>query len=381
LFFLISAWGTGPNRRDAARNFFLYTLAGGLFTLLGVGLVVLSVWQSTGGELTFSIPRLAELIQQQLHLNSEETQQFWRDRQTYIFAALAAGFLVKIPLIPFHSWLPGAYAEAPIGVTVMLSALLAKMGTFGLMRICLPLAPDGALWFGLPSLGTLAAIGIIYGAFCAFAQKDFKRLIAYSSLSHLGFCALAILAFNAPGLAGGLLHMVNHGLSTGAMFLVVGFLLERYSSGQMADYGGVWQKLPVLTFFMMVVCLASVGLPGLNNFVSEMLMLSGLFDLRNMNATGLSFAVAAAFGILLSAWYTLTMLQRVFFNEWREPPALKPGEPRDLTAREWWAIAPLAALCLVLGLCPQPLLDSMKRDIDVLAAIGDDARAGHPAPQ
>src|SRR5258708_2274952 len=194
---------------------------------------------------------------------------------------MANGFLVKVPVVRLHSGLPGAYSEAPIGVTVMLAALLAKMGTFGLLRICLPLAPDGTLAAGLPLLGTLASIGIIYGAFCAYAQTDFKRLVAYSSVSHLGFCALALVAFNAEGMAGGLLHMVNHGLATGAMFLLVGCLLQRYGSGRIADYGGLWAKLPVLTFFLMVICLASIGLPGLNNFVSEMLMLGGLFDLRN----------------------------------------------------------------------------------------------------
>lgn len=377
LFFLISAWGTGPNRREAARKFFLFTLAGGLITLLGIIAVVLLVFDATKDELTFSIPRLAELIQQQLHVNDETTRNHWKDKQIYIFLAIATGFAVKIPLVPLHSWLPGAYSEAPIGVTVLLSALLAKMGTFGLLRICLPLAPDGTLAAGLPLLGTLGAIGIVYGALCAYAQADFKKLVAYSSVSHLGFCALALVAFNTEGMAGGLLHMVNHGLSTGALFLLVGFLLQRYSSGQIADYSGLWKKLPVLTFFMMVICLASIGLPGLNNFVSEMLMLSGLFDLRNSKATGLTLAIAAAFGVFLSAWYMLTMIQRMFFNELREPPALQPGEVRDLNGRELTIIAPLAALCLLIGCCPQVLLDPMKRDVYTLARVADDARREH----
>src|SRR5262249_34134613 len=203
----------------------------------------------------------------------------------------------------------GAYAEGRLGVTVMLGALLAKMGVYGLLRLCLPLAPEATLTTGLPLVGTLAAIGIIYGALCAYAQPDFKRLVAYSSVSHLGFCALALMAFNHEGISGGVLHMVNHGLSTGLLFLMVGMLLDRYTSGQIRDYSGVWARLPGLTLLLMIAALASIGLPGLCNFVSEMLMLAGLFDLRNAHATGMSFAVAAAAGIFLSAWYTLTMVR------------------------------------------------------------------------
>lgn len=378
LFFLISAWGAGPNRRDAARYFFLFTLAGGLITLLGIAGAVMTVYQASN-ELTFSIPRLAELMQQQLHLSSSSAKAL-TEKQNYIFLALAVGFAVKVPLVPLHSWLPGAYAEAPIGITVMLSALLAKMGTFGLLRICMPIAPDGTVAMGLEVLGTLAAIGIIYGAFCAYGQRDFKRLVAYSSLSHLGFCVLALMAFNAEGMAGGLLHMVNHGLSTGAMFLLVGFLLQRYSSGQIADFGGLWKKLPVFTFFMMVICLASIGLPGLNNFVSEVLMLSGLFSLPGSKTAGMTLAVVAASGILLSAWYTLTMVQRVFFNELREPPTAEAGDVRDLNSRELASIGPLAAFCLLLGIFPQTALEPMKRDIDTLAIVAADARAGYVLP-
>jgi NADH-quinone oxidoreductase subunit M len=319
-------------------------------------------------------------MQFDLRRNDMGAHAFWHDRQYYIFLAIAIGFMVKIPLVPLHSWLPGAYSEAPIGVTVMLTALLAKMGTFGLLRICLPLAPDGTLSAGLPLVGTFAAIGIIYGALCAYAQNDFKRMVAYSSVSHLGFCALALVAFNAEGLTGGLLHMVNHGLSTGALFLLVGFLLQRYSSGQIKDFGGLWSRLPMLTFFMMVICLASIGLPGLCNFVSEMLMLGGLFDLRNSRATGITLAVAAGFGIFLSAWYLLTMLQRVFFNELKEPPPIHPGEVKDLNVRELSIIAPLAALCLLIGCCPQYLIDPMKRDVETLSRIADDARRDHVAP-
>jgi NADH-quinone oxidoreductase subunit M len=377
LLFLIGGWGPGPNRRDAARKLFLFTLAGGLITLLGVAATVIYVYTHSGNgnqpaELTFSIPRLADLVQTGMLQKAEASQGLWRDTQTYLFLALAVGFAVKIPLVPLHSWLPGAYSEAPIGVTVMLSALLAKMGTFGLLRICLPLCPDATLAVGMPVLGVLSVIAIIYGALCAYAQTDLRRLVAYSSVSHLGFGVLALMAFSPAGLAGGLLHMVNHGLSTGLMFLVVGMLVRRYGTAQIADYSGMWTRLPVLTFFMMVACLASVGLPGLNNFVSEMLMLGGVLDARNPYVHELPFMVLAALGIFLSAWYTLTMVRRVFFGPVKEPPAV--GPVTDLTARERIAIGPVAVVCLLLGLFAQPVLDVMYRDVGRLAQVGDDAR-------
>lgn len=372
LLFLIGGWGPGPNRRDAARKLFLFTLAGGLITLLGVAGTVLYVYDRTG-QLTFSIPRLADLVQSGMLQKSEASNGAWRDAQIYLFLGLAVGFAVKIPLVPLHSWLPGAYAEAPIGVTVLLSALLAKMGTFGLLRICLPLCPDATLAVGMPLLGVLSVIAIIYGALCAYAQTDLRRLVAYSSVSHLGFCVLALMAFSPAGLAGGLLHMVNHALSTGAMFLLVGMLVRRYGTAQIADYSGVWGRLPQLTFFMMVACLASVGLPGLNNFVSEMLMLGGVLDARNPYVHELPFAVLAALGIFLSAWYTLTMVRRVFFGPVKEPPAAFPVI--DLTARERFAVGPVVILCLLIGLFAQPVLDVMYRDVGRLAQVGDEARA------
>src|SRR5262245_100931 len=379
LLFLIGGWGPGPNRRDAARKLFLFTLAGGLITLLGVIGTVLFVYAQTGepnkpGELTFSIPRLADIVQAKMNqTTAEPTRNLWLEAQRYLFVALAIGFAVKIPVVPLHSWLPGAYAEAPTGVTVMLAALLAKMGTFGLVRICLPICPDATLSVGMPLLGVVATIGILYGALCAYAQTDMRRLVAYSSVSHLGFCVLAIVAFSPAALAGGVLHMVNHGLSTGAMFLLVGMLTRRYGTAQIADYSGVWSRLPELTFFMMVVSLASIGLPGLNNFVSEMLMLGGVFDVRSPYVNGTAFAVFAALGIFLSAWYTLTMIRRVFFGPPKEPPAV--ALVTDLTPRARATIAPVALLCLILGILPQIALDVMYRDVSRLAQVGDEARA------
>jgi len=292
--------------------------------------------------------------------------------QFYCFLAMIAGFIVKIPLVPFHSWLPGAYAESPSGVTVLLSALLAKMGTFGLVRLCMPLLPDATLDVGMPIFGALAVFGIVYGAYCAYAQTDIKRMIAYSSISHLGFCVVALLAFNPEGLAGGTLHMINHGLATGALFLVVGMMADRYGSQPMSQYSGLWNKLPLLTFFMIVLSLASVGLPGLNNFVSEMLMLGSLFDVRNTQVTTLAFAVFAGFGIFLSAWYMLTMVQRVFFGPLREPD--RTIVVTDLTTREVIAVGIPTLFCLLLGLFPQPALNIMKSDVTALSKVADEAR-------
>lgn len=380
LLFLIGGWGPGPNRRDAARKLFLFTLAGGLITLLGVAGIVLFVYSQTGGPnqprvLTFSIPQLADVVQQKLNQNgSEQTRELWQNAQVYLFLALAVGFAVKIPIVPLHSWLPSAYAEAPTGVTVMLSALLAKMGLFGLVRICLPLCPDATLTVGMPLLGVLGVIGIVYGALCAYAQTDMRRLVAYSSVSHLGFCVVAIVAFTPGGIAGSVLHMVNHGLSTGAMFLLVGMLIRRYGSAQIADYSGVWSRLPVLTFFTIFIALATIGLPGLNNFVSEILMLGGVFDAGSRSASPMpvTFAVLAAAGIFLSAWYTLTLVRRAYFGPERLPPAVAPVT--DLSPRERLVIAPVAVLCLLLGVMAQPVLDVMSRDTSRLAQVGDNAR-------
>jgi NADH-quinone oxidoreductase subunit M len=377
LLFLIGGWGPGPSRREAARTLFLFTLAGGLITLLGVAGVVLFVYDQTGGNnqprvLSFSIPQLADIVQAKLSQPTESTRHLWLSAQTYLFLALAVGFAVKIPIVPLHSWLPGAYAEAPTGVTVMLSALLAKMGLFGLIRICLPLCPDATLSIGMPLLGLLGVIGIIYGALCAYAQTDMRRLVAYSSVSHLGFCVVAIVAFSPAGLAGSVLHMVNHGLSTGAMFLLVGMLIRRYGTAQIADYSGVWSRLPILTGFMIFIALATVGLPGLNNFVSEMLMLGGVFDMRSTNVSATTFAILAALGIFLSAWYTLTMVRRVFFGPEKLPPAI--GAVTDLTARERFTIGPIAILCLLLGVFAQPVIDVMYRDVSRLAQVGSEAK-------
>lgn len=379
-FFLIGRWGSGSGRRDAARKFFLYTLAGSLLTLVGVIGVALTN-PLPDGQVTFSLPDLMASVQRGLAEPAKaqlegrpEALAARQALQGWLFLCLMAGFMVKIPIWPFHTWLPSAYNEAPVGVTILLTALLAKLGTFGVLRFVLPLTPDAAVTYGLPAVGILAAFGVVYGALCAFAQRDIKLMIAYSSISHLGFLVLGLFAFNAEGLSGATLHMVNHGVSTGALFALLAFFIDRYRTTDMRPYGGLIGRFPRFAFLTFTLCLASIGLPGLNNFVSEMLMLAGLYDARNPAVQRLGLAVVAAVGILLSAWYILTMLQRVFFNPLREPVVAGAEPPRDVTRRESFLFGGLAALCLVLGVFPQYLLDPMKADVKVLSTIGDFAR-------
>lgn len=381
-FFLIGRWGAGSGRRDAARKFFLYTLAGSLLTLVGVVGVVLTN-PGADGRVTFALPDLMANVQRNLAAAAADPAQLAAayDLQFWLFVALMAGFMVKVPVVPFHTWQPAAYYEAPVGVTVLLAALLSKLGAFGILRFVLPLTPDAAVRYGLPAVGTFAAFGIVYGALCAFAQRDLKRMVAYSSISHLGFLVLGLFAFNPEGLSGAALHMVNHGVSIGALFALLGFFLDRYRTTDMRPFGGLIGRYPRFAFLTVVLCLASVGLPGLNNFASEMLMMAGLFDARNPGVQGYGLAVAAAAGIFLSAWYILTMLQRVFFNPPAEPPPAGPVPPADANGRELASLGGLAVLCLALGLFPQALLAPMKADAAALSAIGDAARArvaAHP---
>jgi NADH-quinone oxidoreductase subunit M len=264
---------------------------------------------------------------------------------------------------------------------MLLAGLLAKMGTYGLLRMCIPLTPDAALQYGLPVVGGLAALGIVYAALAAFAQNDLKRMLAYSSVSHLGFCVLGLFALDQAGMAGGALHMVNHALSTGALFLLAGMVFERYRTRNLSDLGGIAARVPLLAVFMMAFTLASVGLPVLNNFVSEMLMLAGLIDVRSTDRSGLALALIAALGIVLGAWYMMTMMMRMFFGPLKEPAGVRPNEPpADLSATDLLALLPLLGLCVLLGVAPQIVLDTMNRDVAVIAQALDAARARAGVP-
>jgi NADH-quinone oxidoreductase subunit M len=262
-----------------------------------------------------------------------------------------------------HTWLPLAHTEAPTAGSVLLAGVLLKLGTYGFLRLALPLAPDAALQVGVPLVGTLAVIGIIYGAFCSLAQDDMKKLVAYSSVSHLGFCMLGMFALNQVGLAGSLLQMINHGLSTGALFLLVGMIYDRYHTRRMADYGGMGARLGLLAACWVFISLSSIGLPGLNGFVGEALVFLGMFQ-RDP-----ALAILGTAGILLGAWYLLTLLLRVFFGPVKEPPHEGHGPVGDMNLREWAALGPIMALCLLLGVYPQPVLDTAGPDLAVVSDL------------
>jgi NADH-quinone oxidoreductase subunit M len=370
LFFLIGIWG-GPQKQHAARKFFIYTLSGSLITLLGVLGVVLAGYSQTK-VLTFSIPELVKMVQTGLASPHPQEVAFWRDLQPWVFLALMVGFAIKVPLVPVHTWLPLAHVEAPTAGSVLLAGVLLKIGAYGFLRLCVPLAPDASVAIGVPLIGTLAVIGIIYGAWCSLAQDDIKKLIAYSSVSHLGFCMLGMFALNEAGLTGSLLQMVNHGLSTGALFLLVGMLYERYHTRKMNDYGGMAARLRLLGLFMVLTCLSSVGLPGLNGFVGEALVFLGAFDGPSLSSP--TMAIFGTLGIVLGAWYLLTMLMRVFFGPVKEPMHDGHAHVHDLDLRELAALVPLAVLFVVLGAYPRPVIETARPDLKILADIANKAK-------
>jgi NADH-quinone oxidoreductase subunit M len=359
LFFLIGIWG-GSRREYAAGKFFIYTLTGSLLSLVGLIALVLAVNHNNPDVFTFSIPQLAQEIRTQM-AGPEEMRAFWRITQFWVFIALFAGFAIKVPLFPFHTWLPLAHVEAPTAGSVLLAGVLLKLGSYGFLRLALPLVPHAVATVGVPLVAILSVIGILYGAFCALTQTDMKKLVAYSSVSHLGFCMLGLFALNAEGIAGGTLQMINHGLSTGALFLLVGMLYERLHSRQFDDMGGLAGRLPIFAFFLVFISLSSMGLPGLNGFIGEVLSLIGMFKLHPV------YAVIGAGGIVLGAWYLLSMLQSTLFGPKRDIPA--HHHLTDLNGREVAALAPIAILCLVIGVFPRPFLNTMKPEVDAIAAI------------
>jgi NADH-quinone oxidoreductase subunit M len=370
LFFLIGIWG-GPERRYAARKFFVYTLAGSLLTFLGVMAIVVACHSRTQ-ILTFSVPQLVEIVQSQLAGPSADVE-FWRNIQLLVFLLMMAGFAVKVPLVPLHTWLPLAHVEAPTAGSVDLAGVLLKVGAYGFLRLCIPLAPDVSLSVGLPLVTWLAAIGIVYGAFCAFSQNDVKRLVAYSSVSHLGLCMIGMFSLTAAGLAGSLMQMINHGLSTGALFLLIGVIYERYHTRKLTDYGGMARRLPCFGFFLVFITLSSVGLPGLNGFVGEALCFIGIMEQEVLAGRGPILTVLAVSGMILGAWYLMTMLRKLLFGQVKEPE--HHGEHiNDLNLREWVMLAPIALLCIVLGVYPQPVLESSRADLETVAQIAMRAR-------
>ena len=354
LFFMIAIWG-GAERRWAAIKFFLYTLAGSLVTLSGLIYVVVYAAQN-GLTNPTSLPALsAWLVANPLPASLQAT----------LFIAVSAGFLIKVPVFPFHTWLPLAHVEAPTAGSVLLAGVLLKLGSYGFLRICLPLFPQASLTIGLPVIGLLSVIGIIYGSLCALAQRDIKKLVAYSSVAHLGFCMLGLFSLNTEGITGSVLQMINHGLSTGALFLIVGMVYERYHTRMMDDLGGLATRLPAITISMVFISMSSIGLPGLNGFVGEFLSLAGMFKANPM------YAALGTTGVVLGAWYLLTAVQKVFFGKLHEPHHGDHADDdiSDMNSREFLAIAPLAALCLWIGIYPASLVDIIEPDVKSVVTV------------
>jgi NADH-quinone oxidoreductase subunit M len=375
LFFLIGIWG-GPRRRQASITFFLYTLAGSLLTLLGViALVVVHYQYSRGNVLTFSIPDLTRGLGA-LEWAEWQSVAAWSSPQVVIFLLLLAGFAIKVPMFPFHTWLPLAHVEAPTAGSIILAGVLLKVGSYGLLRFNLGMTPLAAASL-FPLLATLAVIGVIYGALAALAQTDIKRLVAYSSVSHMGFVVLGLFALNATGMDGSVMQMLNHGLTTGALFACVGVIYERYHTRIMGEMGGLWNRLPLLAFFLILAALGSAALPGLNGFVGEFPILVGAFG-RSVQA-----GVLAATGMILGAFYLLWMVRRVLFGPLREPagPAEEGagaahGQPsgghpavaavRPVGWHEIAGLAPVMFLIVAIGVYPRPIFDQIRPAVDTL---------------
>lgn len=365
LFFLIAIWG-GPQKRLAAIKFFLYTLVGSLVTLLGVVSLVLHT-ASQGLTTPCSIPALASWLQ---------THPLSPAFQTALFLAISAGFLIKVPVFPFHTWLPLAHVEAPTAGSVLLAGVLLKLGIYGFLRLCLPMVPDACLTLGVPAIGVLSVIGIIYGSLCALGQRDFKKLVAYSSVAHLGFCTLGLFALNSEGVTGGVLQMINHGLSTGALFLLVGMVYDRYHTRHLDELNGLASKLPLISCSMVFISMASIGLPGLNGFTGEVLCLAGMFKQHML------YAILGASGVVLGAWYLLSAVQVFFFGELKESDHREP-HITDMTLHEFLALAPLAIACLWIGVKPQPVVDLIRPDVELVTSIyqpAPAAQAGNETP-
>ena len=345
----------GAQRHRVRRRFLICMLPGSVLTLIGLGTLVLgALAHSESLETPLAIPALA------LHLSGEGVLPY--QLQFWIFLGLASGFVIKTALFPFHTWMPPVHTEMPTAGLVVLVGVSLKLGAYGFLRLCLPLLPDATLQWGVPLIGTLAVIGILKGAICAVVQQDLIKLLAYGSVSHLGLCLLGMLALNTEGLSGSVLQMVNHGLSTGALLLLVGMLHERYQTRIMSDLGGLAARLPVLACMTIFFCFSSAGLPGLNGFVGQVLCLIGMFKFQ------VTFAVLAGAGVVLGAWYLFAMVQRTLFGPLKEP-AVPGAAVRDLSFRELAALAPLAVLCLGIGVYPKPVLNLIRPDVQAVARI------------
>ena len=343
MFFLISVWG-GANRRQAALKFFLYTLVGSLCMLVAM-IALYQIHGAQSGVYTFVI---SELMQTQL----TAAQEGW------LFAGFMAAFIVKSPLVPFHTWLTDALTEAPAAGSLDLTGLLLKTGIYGLIRVAFPLFPNATANF-LPILGVLALVGLFHAAWSAYHQDDIKRLLAYSSISHLGLVVLGLAAWQFTAWEGSILLMVTHGITTGALFVLVALIRERTGTRSMQELGGLWGQTPCLAFMFLLFSLASLGLPGLANFAGEILVLLGTFQEHPI------WAVVALLGVVFAAAYMLRLVQGVIWG----PPRVERTLP-DLTAREWLILLPMAIMVVWLGIYPAPFLEPLHGTVEIMLAGG-----------
>jgi NADH-quinone oxidoreductase subunit M len=347
MYFLIGVWG-GQRRIYAAIKFILFTMAGSLLMLLGIIYLYYLHLNATGVG-TFDLTLLMNM-------------PIARSAQLWLFAAFGLAFAIKVPMFPFHTWLPDAHVEAPTAGSIVLAAVLLKMGAYGFLRFCLPLFPVAVYQF-MPLISILAIIGIIYGGLVSAVQKDIKSLVAFSSVAHLGFVMLGMFALNLQGISGSIIQMINHGISTGALFLLVGMIYERRHTRLIEDFGGLAHVMPIFATGFMIISLSSIGLPGTNGFVGEFLILLGMFK------TNVTFAVMASTGIIIAAVYMLWMIQRVFYGECNNE---KNNILTDITIREKILLVPMIVLVFWIGLYPKPFLKviepSVKNLIETMQA-------------
>jgi NADH-quinone oxidoreductase subunit M len=354
MYFLIGIWG-GIRRMYAAIKFVLFTMVGSLLMLVAI-LVLYFQYQMQFGEYTFDLVKMMSL-------------PLAKDLQMWLFAAFGLAFVIKVPMWPFHTWLPDAHVEAPTAGSVILAGILLKMGTYGFIRFCLPLFPIAVFEF-MPLISILAVIGIIYGALVAMVQKDVKSLVAFSSVSHMGFVMLGIMTLNLQGFQGSMIQMINHGISTGALFILVGMIYERRHTRLISEYGGLAEKVPVYSAFFMIILLSSIGVPGTNGFVGEFLILLGAWSYNKV------YAILGGTGVIFAACYMLWMYQRVFYGKVTNPANEKLV---DLDWREKVVLIPLVIMVFWIGIYPKPFFKLMEPSVKTVIQQVEDGRKAYEA--